>query len=121
MMTDWPSARFIRSARMRASVSVGPPAGNGTTIEIGRDGKVSAPARREAAGTIAAPAKSRSKRRRGRFMALPHELRCLAHARQASEPGSNEFRSARPPEALPLPLDFTERRQVPLAALKRRY
>src|ERR1700676_933440 len=79
MMTDWPSARFIRSARMRPSVSVGPPAGNGTTIEIGRDGKVSAPARaiRDAVGNTAAPAKRRSNRRRASFMTLPHELQCL--------------------------------------------
>jgi hypothetical protein len=33
---------FIWFVRMRASVSVGPPAGYGTTIVIGRDGKVSA-------------------------------------------------------------------------------
>jgi len=37
-MTDWPSVTVIRSARMRASVSVGPPAGNGTTMVMGRDG-----------------------------------------------------------------------------------
>jgi hypothetical protein len=36
--TDWPSAVFIRSARMRASASVGPPAGKGTTMVMGRDG-----------------------------------------------------------------------------------
>jgi hypothetical protein len=36
--TVWPSDPFIASARMRASVSVGPPAGNGTTIVTGRDG-----------------------------------------------------------------------------------
>ncbi len=36
--TDWPSDVRMRSPRMRASVSVGPPAGNGTIIVIGRDG-----------------------------------------------------------------------------------
>ncbi len=44
MMTAWPSVSFMRSPRMRASVSVGPPAGNGTIMVIGREGKVSAPA-----------------------------------------------------------------------------
>ena len=38
MTTGWPSAPRIRSAMTRASVSVGPPAGNGTTIVTGRDG-----------------------------------------------------------------------------------
>ena len=42
MTTDWPSDVRMRSPRMRASVSVGPPAGNGTIIVIGRDGKVCA-------------------------------------------------------------------------------
>src|SRR5580658_9757929 len=41
-MTVWPRARLIRSARMRASVSVGPPAEKGTTIVTCFDGNVSA-------------------------------------------------------------------------------
>jgi hypothetical protein len=41
-ITVWPSVRLIRSARMRASVSVGPPAVNGTTSVICFDGKVCA-------------------------------------------------------------------------------
>src|SRR5579871_4018578 len=41
-ITVWPSDRLIRSARMRASVSVGPPAVNGTTMVICFDGNVSA-------------------------------------------------------------------------------
>jgi hypothetical protein len=38
MTIGWPSDVFMRSVRMRASVSVGPPAGNGTIMVIGRDG-----------------------------------------------------------------------------------
>ncbi|MGX1044306.1 hypothetical protein AB7M41_004012 [Bradyrhizobium diazoefficiens] len=38
------SSAAIRSDRMRASVSVGPPAANGTTSVMGRDGKGWAPA-----------------------------------------------------------------------------
>jgi hypothetical protein len=38
MMIDWPSTACIGSARMRASTPVEPPAGNGTTMVIGRDG-----------------------------------------------------------------------------------
>src|SRR5215470_18011622 len=37
-MTDWPSDPFIRSASTRASASVGPPAGKGTTMVTGRIG-----------------------------------------------------------------------------------
>jgi hypothetical protein len=37
-MTCWPSVLVIGSAISRATVSVGPPAANGTTIVIGRDG-----------------------------------------------------------------------------------
>src|SRR6266849_7073656 len=35
--TGWPSDIRMRSERMRASVSVGPPAGNGTIMVTGRD------------------------------------------------------------------------------------
>src|ERR1700759_3968022 len=42
MITDWPSAVFIRSVMTRASVSDGPPAGYGTIMVIARDGYVSA-------------------------------------------------------------------------------
>src|SRR5262249_3878685 len=42
MMTGWPSEAFIRSEMTRASASVGPPAGKGTTMVTGRDGKVCA-------------------------------------------------------------------------------
>ena len=35
MMTGWPSSGRIRSAMMRATVSVDPPGGNGTTSVIG--------------------------------------------------------------------------------------
>ena len=34
----WPSVARMRSAMMRAIVSVGPPAANGTIMVIGRDG-----------------------------------------------------------------------------------
>jgi hypothetical protein len=36
--TGWPSDIRMRSERIRASVSVGPPAGNGTMMVTGRDG-----------------------------------------------------------------------------------
>src|SRR6185436_4167165 len=39
MMTGWPSDARRRSAKIRASVSVGPPGGYGTIMVIGRDGK----------------------------------------------------------------------------------
>jgi hypothetical protein len=38
MMMVWPSDARIRSPMMRAIVSVGPPAANGTTRVIGRAG-----------------------------------------------------------------------------------
>jgi hypothetical protein len=38
MTSGWPSATRIGSAKSRASVSTGPPAGNGTMIVIGRVG-----------------------------------------------------------------------------------
>src|SRR5215468_1531125 len=57
MTTGCPSGARIRSAMTRASVSIGPPAANGTTIVIGRDGKVCAVARFEPAmASIAARA-----------------------------------------------------------------
>ena len=37
-MTVWPSDVFIRSLTIRATMSVTPPAGNGTIIVIGRAG-----------------------------------------------------------------------------------
>jgi hypothetical protein len=37
-MIGWPSDTLMRSMTMRAIVSVGPPAGYGTTIVTGRDG-----------------------------------------------------------------------------------
>ena len=38
MITVWPSDVRMRSAMMRATVSAGPPAANGTIIVIWRDG-----------------------------------------------------------------------------------
>jgi hypothetical protein len=38
MITGCPSEKRMRSARMRASVSDGPPAGNGTMMVMGREG-----------------------------------------------------------------------------------
>jgi hypothetical protein len=37
-ITGWPRATRIRSLMMRAIASAGPPAGNGTTMVIGRAG-----------------------------------------------------------------------------------
>jgi hypothetical protein len=37
-ITDWPSDVFMRSPTMRATMSVTPPAANGTISVIGRDG-----------------------------------------------------------------------------------
>src|ERR1700704_3904379 len=60
-MIDWPSARPMRSEMMRPSASVGPPAGKGTTMVMGRSGQVSAAAARGTAATIivASPRKMR--------------------------------------------------------------
>ena len=51
----------MRSARMRPSASVGPPAGKGTTMVRGRSGQVSAAAARGTAATsvAASPRKTR--------------------------------------------------------------
>jgi hypothetical protein len=38
--TCWPSVADIRSATSLATISVGPPAAKGTTIVMGREGKV---------------------------------------------------------------------------------
>ena len=38
MTIVWPSVSFILSAMIRAIVSVGPPAANGTMMVMGRDG-----------------------------------------------------------------------------------
>ena len=37
-ITGWPSVARMRSAKMRPSVSVGPPGGYGTIMVIGREG-----------------------------------------------------------------------------------
>src|SRR6516164_11229123 len=42
MIIGWPSDALMGSAKRRASVSPGPPAGAGTTMGIGRDGYVCA-------------------------------------------------------------------------------
>ena len=42
MMICWPSVSPSAGCRMRASVSIGPPAANGTTMVIGRFGQSSA-------------------------------------------------------------------------------
>ncbi|MNT35589.1 hypothetical protein D3C86_1615820 [compost metagenome] len=39
MMIDWPTSRPTRSAMLRASASVGPPAANGTIHVIGLAGQ----------------------------------------------------------------------------------
>src|SRR5262249_32170955 len=57
-MTDWPSTPFIRSASTRASASVGPPAGNGATMVMGREGYVCACALPTNVAAIAIAAKS---------------------------------------------------------------
>src|SRR5258706_12371682 len=53
--SGWPSERPMRSPRMRAIVSVGPPAANGTTTGIGREGYAWAAAKVEIAASNAAP------------------------------------------------------------------
>src|SRR5882672_9179525 len=53
--TVWPRGTRMRSAMMRAAVSVEPPGGNGTTRVIGREGKPCAcAAAAQAANAIAA-------------------------------------------------------------------
>src|SRR5712671_7265075 len=63
----------------RASVSSGPPAGNGTINVMGRIGKAWALAMREAAGSATAPAASCRNRRRGSSMASSSGLRPASH------------------------------------------
>ena len=53
--TGWPSERAMRSPRMRAIVSVGPPAANGTTTVMGREGYAWAAAKVDIAASNAAP------------------------------------------------------------------
>jgi predicted carbohydrate-binding protein with CBM5 and CBM33 domain len=57
--TGWPSEADSFSATRRATTSVEPPAGNGTTIRTGRDGKVCA-----ATGKASVPARPASTVRR---------------------------------------------------------
>src|SRR5271154_4373373 len=57
-MMVWPSALPIGRARPRDTPSAAPPAANGQTIVIGRDGNVSAAATCASAGSAAAPAVS---------------------------------------------------------------
>src|SRR5215470_16719741 len=68
MTTVCPSDTLIRSARIRANVSVGPPAANGTTIVMGFVGYACAPAMRESIGSAEAPAARRRNFRRGSRM-----------------------------------------------------
>src|SRR5215469_6409512 len=75
-MTDWPREFFIRSASTRPRVSVGPPAGNGTTIVIGRVGNDCARAKRGASEAAALAASQwRSVRRRNFIMRFQLSLR----------------------------------------------
>src|SRR5262245_10335559 len=68
--TGCPSDDRMPSEMRRALVSIAPPAGTGTTMVIGRDGKVCALANREAAGAMAAPAVKRKNLRRASFIAF---------------------------------------------------
>src|SRR5262249_5334042 len=70
MRTLCPSAGPMPCATMRATVSVGPPAANGTTIMIGRDGELCAAAAPKLIVTSTAP-------RTSRFMSAPCEA-CAA-------------------------------------------
>src|SRR5258708_2202091 len=63
--TVWPNARPMRSAMMRAMVSVGPPAANGTVTVTGREGYAWAAATIESADNAAA---ARTCTRSGVFM-----------------------------------------------------
>src|SRR5258706_565125 len=58
--SGWPSERPMRSPRMRAIVSVGPPAANGTTTVMGREGYAWAAAKVDIAASNAAPRTCRS-------------------------------------------------------------
>src|SRR5579884_2671526 len=90
--TVWPSALPMPSARMRASVSVGPPGGNPTSSVIGRDGKLSA-----YAGSAAASSAMNAPMRLSRFMAFPlvcpkadddtgaHRLKGQQHCRERAD------------------------------------
>src|SRR5262249_25960119 len=53
---DWPNMSFRRSARMRVSTSVEPPAGYGTTMRTGRSGQRPSSARAAVATIVPAAA-----------------------------------------------------------------
>src|SRR5579864_9053271 len=104
--TDWPSVRFIRSASTRPSVSVGPPAGNGTTITIGRDGYDCENASRGTIGIAAAAAARPKTLRRMSDIEIPP----VSLAREPHRPlnARGLFLACgflRPPRARPLPLN----------------
>jgi hypothetical protein len=84
----WPSDTDMCWAMTRAMVSVGPPAANGTSMMIGRDGKACAAALCHSAGTAIAPAASRRNRRRREFISIP-----LAQARKARKPSVTQSRA----------------------------
>src|SRR5215472_7329145 len=73
MMTDRPSAFFIRSASTRPRVSVGPPAGNGTTMVIGRVGNDCARAK-DTPSEVALLAASQCRSVRREDFITPYEL-----------------------------------------------
>jgi hypothetical protein len=62
------------SARIRAIVSYGPPAGKGTSIVIGRAGYGCALAMPDMAKSAAAPAAKRRKFLRGNVITFPPEM-----------------------------------------------
>src|ERR1700679_109635 len=88
--TGWPSARAIRSLTTRATVSVGPPALNGTTTVMGRDGKSSAEADDEAT-TIAAKAKAVKNLRMVLYLSCSAKAEHPVHTTLSLSTGSSAF------------------------------
>src|SRR5215475_6697328 len=57
-ITDWPSARSRCGSIRRATVSLSPPGGNGTTMRTGRSGQVCATPGADPSMSISAPARA---------------------------------------------------------------
>src|SRR5262249_48329539 len=78
MMNGWPSRSDSHCPIKRAAMSVGPPGANPTRICTGREGEACPHARRDMAGTGAAPARGRKGLRGGFITSAVYRLEgCL--------------------------------------------
>src|SRR5215470_18741040 len=89
--TCWPSVLLMRSATSRARASLPPPAGNGTTSVIGRDGKVCA--RLKGAERLANSRAANTRPMRG-MASSPSSTRNAASLHQMLRTGRKLFRRA---------------------------